>query len=322
MVKPNEVGSIPVLMYHSVGAPGGYDSEGLNIRPETLRRQLEMMYRAGWYPVNMRDAVTAHIDVPAGKTPVVLTFDDARGSQFHYRRDGSLDPTCAVAIMEQFHARHPDWPLRATFYVLPYSKWNPVPFYQPGKETRKLNYLVQQGFEVANHSTSHRFMTRMPANTLRWEMAECVRYIKARAPGATMDTMAIPYGARPRNEKLVDVLLQGDQGGIHYENRCVLNAWGGPTAAPVSKHFDRRAILRIGSEPGYVEGWIKRLHQRCKMEPYVSDGDPNTIAVPRRAAKEVDPNRLEGARLVVYDDGTKTGTVERQKRPILPGKSG
>ena len=117
----DETGHIPILMYHAIGAPARrgvrYDRQGLNIAPQTFRNQLALMHAAHWYPVNMRDILTSHIDVPAGKTPVVLTFDDARGTQFHYLPNGQIDPNCAVGILEAFHAKHADWPLKATFYV-------------------------------------------------------------------------------------------------------------------------------------------------------------------------------------------------------------
>src|SRR2546423_5219140 len=186
-VKPNEVGRIPVLMYHAIGeqalVPGArFDRNGLNIRVETFKAQLEKMYEAGWYPVNMRDALTAHMDVPAGKIPVVLTFDDGRGTQFYYRKDGSMDPNCAVAIMEEFHSTHPDWPLRGTFYLLPRSKWNPAPFYQERSAGKKLQHLLDDGFELANHSTTHHMMARLSPRVLEWEMANCIRYVKGLTP--------------------------------------------------------------------------------------------------------------------------------------------
>ncbi len=318
-VQPNELGRIPILMYHAIGAPATrgarYDRQGLNIRPETFRNQLKLMYDAGWYPINMRDALSAHIDVPAGKIPVVLTFDDARGSQFFYRK-GRLDPTCAVAIMEDFHREHPDWPLRGTFYVMGASKWNPVPFYQDGLEAKKLQQLVKEGFEVANHSTSHRSMRRMNAGTLAWEMATCARYVKQREPAATMDTMALPYGDQPRDRKMWDVLLKGSDGGTSYENRCILLAWGGPAYPPVHKRFDRKQIPRMGSEPGYIESWIKRLKPGKEYSPYVSDGDPNALTVPRSKEKQVDLGKLDGARLVIWDDkqrDEKKAASNRQK---------
>ena len=137
-------------------------------------------------------------------------------------------------------------------------------------------------------------------------MAECVRDIKKLAPEATMDTMALPYGGRPRDRKLIDVLLQGTQGGTSYANLCVLDAWGGPNPSPISKKFNRREILRIGAEPGYIESWIKTLKGGGDYEPYVSDGDLDTVSVPKRAAKQVDKSRLAGVRLSVYEDGTGT----------------
>src|SRR5258708_5192351 len=223
LIRPNEVGFIPVLMYHSFGdqAMGSrprYDRGGLNIRPDTFRKQLAMMYVANWYPINMHDALSAHLDVPAGKIPVVLTFDDARGSQFHYLRDGTLDPDCAVAIMEQFNIAHPDWPLKGTFYVLPKSKWNPVPFYQPGKEGQKLQYLADKGYEIANHSTSHNRLDRMDAQRLAWEMAESIRYGRKFVPDATVGPIEQPMGYNPRQPELSAVILNGSEGSTTYEN--------------------------------------------------------------------------------------------------------
>ena len=306
-LKVNELGRIPVLMYHAIGGPsvgGGprYDKLGLNIRPETFQKQLEMMRAAGWYPINMRDALTPRIDAPAGKIPVVLTFDDARGSQFHFLKDGSLDRTCAVAIMEKFHTEHPDWPMRATFYVMGQSKWNPVPFYQPATEAKKLQYLVQHGYEVGNHSTSHRSFRTLSPDTLTWEMAECARYVRERAPEATMDTLALPYGSQPKKKAQWGALLKGTQGGTSYENRCILLAWGDPSYPPAHKKFDRMQITRMGSEPGFIEDWIKNLKPGREVSPYISDGDPNTLAIPRSAEPQLNRASLSGVRLVTWDD--------------------
>lgn len=305
---PNEVGAIPILMYHAIGAPAHhgsrYDRHGLNISPEAFRKQLALMYKAGWFPVNMRDVLTARIDVPAGKTPVVLTFDDARESQFRYQAEGAVDPNCAVGILLAFHASHPTWPLRATFYVLPRSQWNPVPFWQPGLETRKLRFLVAQGFEVANHSTSHRLMCHMDRRTLEWEMAQATRSIQASVPEATMDTMALPGGGAPQNHALWPYLLQGRDGLTRYRNRCVLMAWGGPARCFIDRAFDPLRVHRIGVMPGYMEGWLRRL-QRGRVAAYISDGNPNTVMVPRFEARQVAMNRLNGANLIVY--GVRSG---------------
>ncbi len=300
----DESGHIPILMYHAIGARARagrpqYDSQGLNISPQTFRNQLALMEAAHWYPVNMRDILTSHLNVPAGKTPVVITFDDARGTQFRYLPNGKIDPNCAVGILEAFHAKHADWPLRGTFYVLPKSAWNPAPFWQPGKETQKLQALAADGFEIANHSTTHRMMTHLSGAELCWEMAECQEYVKARVPNATMDTMALPGGAAPKNHALWNTLLHGTLGKVSYHNRCILLAWGGPSHAWVDKEFNPDKVSRVGAGPGWIERSIQALTSG-RLRPYVSDGNPDTVAVPRAEAALVDPKRLAGARLVVY----------------------
>ena len=304
----DETGHIPILMYHAFGAPARrgtrYDKQGLNIAPDTFRKQLALMYAAHWYPVNMRDILSAHLNVPAGKTPVVLTFDDARGTQFHYLPGGKIDPNCAVGILEAFHAKHADWPLKGTFYVLPKSAWNPVPFWQPGQETRKLRALVADGFEVANHTTTHRLLTHLSGAELCWEMAECQEYVQKRAPGATMDTMALPGGAAPQNHALWPTLLSGRLGSITYHNRCILMAWGGPSHAWVDRAFNPDRVSRLGSGPGWIEHALKQMASG-RLRPYVSDGNPDTVAAPRAEASMVNPSRLDGSRLIVYGASAK-----------------
>lgn len=292
-------------MYHSIGGEaefaGGprYDKHGLNIAPETFKRQLQQMYDAGWYPINMRDMLTARLNVPKGKTPVVLTFDDARPSQFRYLPNGTIDPNCAVGILETFHKTHPDWPTRATFYVLPESSYNGVPFDQDGLETKKLRFLVQHGYELGNHTTSHRSLAPMNAATLRWEMAFCARYFRRQVPHLTMQTMALPYGIAPHDPTLWRWLLDGSQAGTHYYNRCILLACGGPAFAPADKRFDPRRIPRLETAPGEIEHWLA-LSTSSRPDPlFVSDGNLNIVTLLRSEQAFVARHRLADAKLTV-----------------------
>lgn len=299
---PNELGLIPILMYHSVGGEaefdGGprYDIHGLDIAPDTLRRQLQAMYTAGWYPVNMRDVLSARLNVPKGKTPVVFTFDDARPSQFRTLSGGRIDPNCAVGILEAFHRSHPDWPRRATFYVLPESSYNGVPFDQDGLETSKLRFLVRSGYELGNHTTSHRSLADLSPAVLRWEMAFSARYFMHQVPGLVMQTMALPYGIAPRDPARRRFLLAGAQGGTHYQYRCILLAKGGPSYAPADRRFDPARIPRIEAVPGEIEQWIDSA---AHYPLYVSDGSADTVTVPRSQSGQIDPRRLAGAKLII-----------------------
>lgn len=311
----NEVGRIPILMYHSVGENGNYDRHGLNIPPALFRKHLQLMYDNGLYPVNMRDVLAAHIDVPRGKIPVAITFDDARGSQFRYHKGDQIDPNCAIGILESFHKKYgAAWPQRATFFVLPKSQYNPLPFWQAGSEKKKLQFLVKNGYELANHSTSHHPLSRMDAQRLDWEMKTCKAYIQKLAPGATMDTMALPYGIYPKPQ-FRDVLIKAG-------NKCITMAWGDANYSPVDKRFDKMAVQRIGSTPGNIEMWIKALARDRKaygkaLRPYVSDGNPDMITVPASQVKWVDKNRLDGTTLEVYNEPKPaTKTKEKPKKAV------
>jgi peptidoglycan/xylan/chitin deacetylase (PgdA/CDA1 family) len=168
-VKPNEIGRIPIVMYHSVGDKGAYDKRGLNISPATFRKHLELMVKANWYPMNVRDIYTPEklAAVPRGMTPVGLTFDDARTSQFRYGASGTVDPNCAVGILEAFHKKYGDrWPRGGTFYMLPKSSYNPTPFGQAGKEVQKCQWLLKAGYELGNHSYAHKSMAGISGERL------------------------------------------------------------------------------------------------------------------------------------------------------------
>jgi len=60
--------------------------------------------------------------------------------------------------MEQFHTEHPDWPLQGGPLRAPKIQVEPGAVYQAGMEGQKLQYLVDKGFEIANHTTSHNRM--------------------------------------------------------------------------------------------------------------------------------------------------------------------
>ena len=113
--KVNEAGVVPILEYHDV-----LPKERSMVRSiDNFKHDLQRLYEEGYRPVLLRDYLDNKIDLPLGMAPVVFTFDDARNSQFRYLPNGEIDPTCAVGIWQDFAKTHPDFPVKATFYVLP-----------------------------------------------------------------------------------------------------------------------------------------------------------------------------------------------------------
>ena len=72
-LKPNEMGKVMVLMYHSIGDNSG----AWEITPEQFRNDLEYLYENKYRPISLKNYVDGIIDIPEGCTPVVITFDDA-----------------------------------------------------------------------------------------------------------------------------------------------------------------------------------------------------------------------------------------------------
>src|SRR6185437_1388584 len=159
--SPNPLGRVPILEYHLIAAS---DSRWGRSR-EGFRRDLELLYARGYRPVTVAELVDGAIDLPAGTSPVVITFDDASPGQFSYvERDGKLatDPESGLGIWLAFGSSHPDWRPRATFCLLPAASAGHAFFGDRGIDGQKtawrfpkLRFLAEQGFELCAHTLWH-----------------------------------------------------------------------------------------------------------------------------------------------------------------------
>lgn len=332
--QPNEGGQVPILEYHNLVAGsrvGGYEYPAAE-----FRRDMEWLYAHGYRPVSLADSVKGRIDVPAGGSPVILTFDDALVGQFSEIAPGRVSPDCAVGILEDMHARHPDWPLRAAFFVLTdQDPKMPKPFTVPhdaslpgqdGFAQEKMTHLVADGFEIGDHTLHHRLgMRRMGDAQVEAEFAGGVAGIHRYLPGYDVQTLALPYGVFPRNKK---TLVAGRSGGLSYRHLAALDAGWYPAPSPLSVAFSRYRIPRIipGDEhtkPGSlntIRYWLARLEAH-KAEKFVSDGDPDTYTVTASAASALDGARLrkDGFGLRTYS-GTRLTASRGHSPEEAPGR--
>ncbi len=291
----NEAGEIMILMYHEIGEP-----EDVWCRtPANFRKDLETLYEAGYRPISMNNLLDGHIDIPAGCSPVVLTFDDGRGGQFRYLEEGDrqvIDPDCAVAILEEFYKAHPDFGLAATFYI-----FYEAPFEQYAHVQKKLSYLVDKGFEIGNHCYSHGNLRRLSPEEARRELALHVKRTEEYLPGYTVRSLALPCGEFPDN---MSHIIEGEFEGTAYRNDGILLVGSNPAPSPFSMAFNAAALPRVRASEMEVEGyglydWLERLRENPQRR-YISDGDPDTIVVPEELAEEIDRLRLGEKTLIPY----------------------
>jgi peptidoglycan/xylan/chitin deacetylase (PgdA/CDA1 family) len=271
-VGANELGSIPVLMYHRIVA---HPSSVYDTTPTQFRQELLQLYRQGYRPIRAKDLVRGEIDVPAGKTPVVLTFDDSSASQFALLPNGKVDPRSGVGILLSFAKKHPGFTATGTFYVI-------SSMFEQGNGPRLLDELANMGFELGDHTYDHSNLSTLDATGVQSEIVRGERMITDAVPEEKIWTMALPYGLFPKPRRLA---VAGQWDGDAYRYSGVFTVGGRPAPSPYSIRFDPMSIPRIESQPwrgdadlgsGY---WLRYL----KLNPdlrYVSDGNPHTISFP------------------------------------------
>jgi peptidoglycan/xylan/chitin deacetylase (PgdA/CDA1 family) len=265
-----------VLVYHRIGEPEGRWTRS----PANLRDDLERLWERGYRPVPLNELVAGAIDLPVGLSPVVLTFDDSSPGQFRYlERDGHLqiDPDCAVGILEAFARLHPEFTPRATFFVLPAAAEPHRLFGQPEHEARKIRYLVSHGFEVGNHTLWHADLSKYPEAVVRAQLALAQQGIGHIVPGYRLRTLALPMGNYPWE---LEWAIRGHAAGTTYEHEAILRIGGGPAASPFSARFDRFHLPRIQVVGPALAEWLQYFDTHSG-ERYVSDGDLNTVTIPR-----------------------------------------
>ncbi|MHC1719848.1 MAG: polysaccharide deacetylase family protein [Clostridiaceae bacterium] len=284
-LKPNETGKIMVLMYHNIGKT---EAEWVRA-PENFRKDLQTLYEKGYRPISLSDYVTGNITTEQGKTPVVITFDDGNRNNFDYLEDGSVSSDSAVGILVDFHEQHKDFPLEATFFVN-----GGLPFGQKGMESKKLNYIIDKGMDIGNHTQSHVNFTKADADKIQKEIGGQAQYLQSLmgSKDYKVTTLALPYGSRPSDKSLATYLAAGNYNGQAYKNIAILNVGWNPGHSPYVSKFDNESIPRVRASETKVDnvGLYDYLDYFDKHpeEKFISDGVPDIVTVPKDTAGELD----------------------------------
>jgi peptidoglycan/xylan/chitin deacetylase (PgdA/CDA1 family) len=302
--KPNELGWIMVLMYHGIN----HDGTDYSTTPDELRSDLQWLYDHNFYVIPASDYINDDIKAPKGKRPVVLTFDDGEVSQFRYLVDAAgnktIDPDCAVGILETFYAEHPDFGHgSALFSILPLA-----PFAWPDAEDQvpyekeKVEYLIDHGYEIGNHTINHIDMKQATNEDIKKELAGAVKLMRQFSPQVQMQVIAVPFGEYPLHGDTT--LFEGfDYEGQHYSSIGALMVGANPGQSPEDKDFDPYWIPRIRGSRDQIDKWFRFAEDNPGIL-YVSDGNPDTITVPSTLVPNLvgalDESKLQGKTLIRY----------------------
>lgn len=299
-VSANELGQVMVLMYHHIDEP-----EDTWVRtPDNFRRDLQQLYDQGFRPVSLTDYATGNIEIEPGYKPVVLTFDDGRQNNFNMiensNGDWDIDPDSAVGILTDFHKEHPDFPLEATFFIN-----GGTPFGQEDLVEYKLNFIVDQGMDIGNHSYTHANFDDLTAEKLQYELGRLNNMVLEYLPDYEVNTLALPFGIRPQNEDLTKYLHQGEYDGISYENIAILEVGWDPYHSPFHQDFNPLKIRRVRASEMDVDGvgmydWLGHFESGART-PYISDGSAKTISYPQELADRLGDKASDSKKLQPYE---------------------
>ena len=283
----NELGKVPIMMYHgiidtteNVYTGGNVDKDGYNRTADAFRKDLEMYYEKGYRMIRLSDYVNGIVDVELGFSPIILTFDDGNKNNFNVlgkKADGSLDidPNCAVGILEEFKKKHPDMHVTATFFVMDNL------FNQQKYNEEILNFLVDNGYDVGNHTTIHADFTKITTTKSVEVVGKMYKKLDSLLPNKYVKIIALPFGSPyKKTHENYPYILKGDYDGYHYETEAALRVGWEPELSPFHKDFDKLFLKRCRAYDNNGKDFdIEFVFKNLEKNRYISDGNKDLIVI-------------------------------------------
>lgn len=304
----NELGKIPIMMYHgirektssSTGTVGGnVDKDGYNRTPEAFREDLEFYYEKGYRMIRLEDYIKGKINTEYGKSPIVITFDDGNEDNIKVTGlDGNgniiIDKNSAVGVLEEFKKKHPDVPVTATFFV------NGGIFNQPEYNEKILKWLVDNGYDVGNHTQTHLDIKKSSGDRVQKEIAYVYDELEKIIPGKYVKIIALPFGSPyVKTNENFKYVLSTNYDGKAYDTEAALRVGWEPEVSPYDKDFDPTFLKRCRAyDNNGKEFDIDMVFTNLENNRYVSDGNSDTIIA--KSDKESSINNNYDKKVITY----------------------
>ena len=296
----NENGNVPVMMYHGIVdkkdsetpyTGGNADRDGYARTAESFRRDLEFYYNSGYRMIRLSDYVNGIIDCEIGKSPIVLTFDDGLSNNIKVTgldENGNIiiDPNSAVGILEEFKKKYPDYNVTATFFV------NGGLFGQPLYNDKILEFLVNNGYDIGNHTYNHVDFTKVNSERASAEVGSVYNLLDKYIPNKYVNIVALPFG-RPYNKSHsnFNYILNSSYNGVNYNTVSTLRVGWESNLSPFNINFDKTFLKRIRAYDNLgVDFDIDMNFKILENKRFISDGDKNKVVVPNELKDLINTN--------------------------------
>ena len=297
-LQVNELGNVPIMMYHGIVdteentyTGGNVDKNGYNRTAKAFREDLKFYYENGYRMIRLTDYVDGKIDVEEGKSPIILTFDDGDKNNFNVlgkNDDGTLkiDPNCAVGILEEFKKSHPDMNVTATFFVMAGI------FNQSAYNKEILDWLVDNGYDIGNHTTTHPDFTTISKDKTVEVVGKMYQKLDELIPGKYVNIVALPFGSPyKKTHDNYSYILKGNYNGYEYKTKAALRVGWEPELSPFHKDFDKEFLKRCRAyDNNGKEFDIEMVFKNLEKNKFISDGDIETIVIKSKDENKINNN--------------------------------
>ena len=283
----NELGKVPIMMYHGIknmrnsdtaNTGGNVDKDGYTRTVEAFRNDLEFYYEKGYRMIKLSDYINGNIDTPYGKSPIVITFDDGNDNNIKVTGlDDSgniiIDKNSAVGVLEEYKKKYPDYNVTAIFFV------TSALFNQPEYNEKILHWLIDNGYEVGNHTKGHNNLSK----TSTMETQEVVGYMYDKLEGILGDKyskiVALPFGSPyVKTHENYKYVINGEYNSKKYESLGALRVGWEPEVSPFNKDFDRTFLKRCRAYDNNGKDFdIEMVFRILEKNRYISDGNAKRI---------------------------------------------
>jgi hypothetical protein len=276
-------------MYHSIvnkasdDTPytgGNVDKDGYNRTAEAFRNDLEMYYTKGYRMVRLADYMNGKIDIPLGKSPIILTFDDGNKDNINIlglddKGNLIIDENSAVGILESFKKKYPDFHVTATFFL------NQGLFGQSKYNDKILKWLVDNGYDIGNHTKNHVDFKNSNINKTQEEVAYMYKLFDDKIPNKYLHVVALPYGSPgKKSHPNFPYILSGTYENYNYQTEGTLQVGWDAEYSPFHASFDKTFMKRVRAWDNNGSDFdIEMVFKNLDKNRYISDGNQKTIVI-------------------------------------------
>lgn len=296
----NELGYIPVMMYHGIHnmldsdtnyIGGNVDKDGYQRTKEAFIRDLEFYYNSGYRMIRLIDYVNGNIDTELGYSPIVITFDDGLENAIKVTgldSDGNIiiDPNSAVGILESFKKKYKDYNVTATFFI------NGGLFNQPMYNEKIINWLIDNGYDIGNHSYTHANFKKISENESVTEIGKMYEKLDSIIKGKYVNIVALPFGSPyTSTHSNFKHIISGVYNNKEYNTISTLKVGASYDYSPFDSRFNKIMINRIRAYDNNGTNFdIEYTFKKLESTRYISDGDKNTVVYKKDTSIKINTN--------------------------------